>query len=201
MTTFPDILTNVDVSEQNAAFRKSLFGLKPRDVNAKSFKHLVSIYHRSKQKDIRYHCLLLLYNKKYESLKTFFEEVYNRSRRTEYKMMALRGLTQFLSKEEICPLVEKFIGQVNKSMVSTPYDYTSLQYLKGWNALPYLRLKYGYSCFRRFHKVVNRHYRKLPWAFKYHFWIDWKGQTREYPWSAQSHDRIERFLKAKRSPR
>lgn len=198
MNGLPEILTLEDVSVQNSSFREALFNLKPKDINSENFRCLVDIYHRSKEEEIRYSCLILLYDKSFESLREFFETIYQRGKRFTLKIQALRGLALFLSEDEITPLVEKFIQQLNKSMLSTPYDYTTLETLKGRNALPYLRRKYGYACFRKFHRVVKKHYRKLPLAFKYHFWVDRHGNTRDYPWAGNSHDRMERFFAKRR---
>lgn len=198
MSGLPEILMREDVSVHNISFREALLNLKSKEVNSENFQYLVDIYHRSKEEEIQYRCLILLYDKRYEPLREFFETIYQRGRRLSLKTQALRGLALFLSEDEITPLVEKFIQQLNKSMLSTPYDYNSLETLKGWNALPYLRWVYGYACFRKFHKAVKKHYRKLPFAFKYLFWIDWHGNMRDYPWSVNNHERIDRFFAKRR---
>ena len=92
------------------------------------------------------------------------------------KIIALRGLAQFVSENKIEKLLVRFISALKKRPDKTPYNYQEYELLRGENALPYLANKYHYDCFQETLKIVEKQYGDMPEAFKGHFTIDSKGE-------------------------
>jgi len=94
----------------------------------------------------------------------------------EMKIIALRGLAQFLSEESICLLIQKFNETLVKRPEKTPYNYQEYELLKGKHALPYLIDRYGYKCLKETLKITNKNYDRMPDAFKGHWTTDENGE-------------------------
>jgi hypothetical protein len=116
-----------------------------------------------------------LYNKNSHILKEFFEKAYKRERYMFIKIIALRGLSHYITEDEIEKLLAKFNKTFRKKKETAPFDYQEYEFLLGKNALPYLYKKYSYKCIKETLEIVQGHYDEMPEAFKGHFTIDENG--------------------------
>jgi hypothetical protein len=140
-----------------------------------------------------------LYDKKYDSLKQFFQDAYKKERYLDIKLLALRGLSPFLIEGEVEKLLKGFRESLAKRQVSTPYNYQEYESLRGRNALPYLIEKYGYACFRETLAQVNKQYDEMPDAFKGHFTTNEKGDIVNLRPPGQTKWIIDKFFERERN--
>lgn len=174
-TDFPEVLKTENISHNNIAFRNAFFALSPNDVTEETANYITAIYLNSKLQEIRHKALALLYDKGYATLKTFFFTVYKKERAMHLKLLALRGLAQFVAEDEIKALLKPFNATLQKWPQTTPYNYTEYEMLRGANALPYLIKRYGYTCFIETMHIIETQYNALPAAFKGHFSVAESG--------------------------
>lgn len=174
---FPEILTNEKMNERHIDFRTALFGLDKNAIGIENIEYLTTIYNSTKQLDIRNKILKLLYDLDFLTLKEFFANAYNKERYLDLKILALRGLANFIGENEISKLLEKFNQTLAKRQETTPYNYQEYELLRGKNALPFLVEKYGYNCFKETLEQVNKQYSAMPEAFKGHFTTDENGES------------------------
>lgn len=118
----------------------------------------------------------MLYDFDFPELKDFFNEAYKKLRYLDMKINALRGLAQFISEKEVEKLLQKFNVTLKKRQETTPYNYQEYSLLKGKHALPYLVLKYNYSCLKETLNQVNEQYDAMPDSFKGILTTDAKGE-------------------------
>ena len=195
---FPEILTQERFNEKHSDFRKALFSLDKRIINVDNFSHLTNIYHSTKDLEIRSKILKLLYDFSFSELKEFFTNAFKKERLLDMKIYALRGLSNFITENEIAKLLLKFNKILAKREETTPYNYQEYEILRGKNALPYLTEKFGYNCFKETLEQVNRQYDKMPSAFKGHFTTDEDGEIVLLRKSEETKSIIHKFWDSKR---
>ena len=176
MRNFPEMLIVEGIHHRDIKFRDALFSLRENDINEQSAIYIEKIYKDTKLPEIRNKCIKLLYNKHYAFLENFFLFAYKKERYLDMKIIALRGLAQFLSEESICLLIQKFNETLVKRPEKTPYNYQEYELLKGKHALPYLIDRYGYKCLKETLKITNKNYDRMPDAFKGHWTTDENGE-------------------------
>lgn len=172
----PEILRNEKINERHIDFRNALFSLDKKVINSDNFHYLTTIYNSTKQLDIRNKILKLLYDFDFAELRDFFMNAYKKERYLDMKVHALRGLSNFISENDIAKLLIKFNQTLAKRQETTPYNYQEYELLMGKNAFPYLTEKFGYNCFKETLEQVNRQYSIMPDAFKGHFTTDENGE-------------------------
>lgn len=192
---FPDILTDKDVNHRDSKFYNALFSLRDHVITEDNSIHIIRIYQTTKLPEMRNKSLKLLYDKEYESLKEFFMEAYKKERYLDMKILALRGLAQFISEEEIKSILQKFNKTLKKRPDSTPYNYQEYELLRGENSLPYLVNRYKYQCFVETLRIVEKQYHEMPDAFKGHFTVDANGEVITLRSQAESSKMMNDFFK------
>ena len=90
----------------------------------------------------------------------FFQFAYNREQYLlDIKILALRGLAQFITEDEITKLMKEFNETLEKKSSSkNPNYYEEFELLKRRNALPYLLRKYKYKCFNTSLEIMSKNY-------------------------------------------
>ncbi|MDR2235224.1 MAG: hypothetical protein LBE92_03795 [Chryseobacterium sp.] len=194
MNTFPEILSDKNISERHVDFRKALFDLKPEHIQPEHIGILTGIYLATKQIDYRNKILKLLYDFDHPELRSFFETAYKKERYLDMKIHALRGLAKFSEEKDIAKLISKLKIILAKREETTPYNYQEYELLRGKNALPYLVGKYDYSCFKDILCQVNEQYERMPDAFKGHITTDESGETVQLRSPAESSAMIRSFF-------
>lgn len=198
MSSFPDILTDEKAKERHPDFKKALFDLSTKDINAEGLKHLVRIYTTTKEISYRNKILKLLYDHQEPELHPFFEMAYKKERYADMKIYALRGLAQFAEEKEIGKLIDKLKISLAKTEKTTPYNYQEYELLRGKNALPFLVEKYNYLSFKEFLAQVNEQYDRMPGAFKGHFTTNEKGELVHLRLPGESAKIMRAFLDEKK---
>ena len=176
MKDFPKILTDEKINDRNADFRNVLFSLDKKLINENNVSHLIRIYTNTKHIELRNRILKLLYDFDFPELNEFFNLAYKKERYLDMKLYGLRGLSQFITENEIGKILQKFNLTLAKRQKSTPYNYQEYELLRGKHALPFLVEKYGYPCFIKTLEQVNNQYEQMPEAFKGHFTTDENGE-------------------------
>jgi hypothetical protein len=196
---FPAILKDNKLNDRNIEFRNALFSLERSLIDESTSAYLVNIYMNSKLAEIREIIFQYLYDRNYHGLKEFFAAAYKKERSLHMKMMALRGLSQFLSESEIEIILQKFNETLKKRLVSIPYNYIEYEFLRGKNLLPWLVKTYGYNCFVETLHQVDEQYDAMPEQFKGHFTIDESGNLRRLRPIEQTKWMIDAFFRNQRN--
>jgi len=194
----PEIIKNEEINHRNIQFRNVLFELKEKDITKEDYAHIERIYKNTKHAEIRNKCLKLLFNKSFPGLKDFFTLAYKKERYLDMKILAVRGLSQFLTETEVDDLMVKFINTLIKRPEKTPYNYQEYELLKGKHALPYLINKYQYSSFKKALEITNNNYNKMPDAFKGHFTTDVDGEIILLRSSDEAGKMMDKFFQEQR---
>ena len=172
------ILLEDEPKIKSAAFQDAFKSLTENDVkDDKEIKAVINIYTTAKDLYIRNTCIKLLYNKSSEMLKDFFEKAFKKERYLDMKILALRGLVNYIKENDIKKLLTKFNKTLRKRKETTPYNYQEYELLLGKNSLPYLHKKYPYDCIKETLNIVQKQYNEMPDAFKGHFTVDENGNT------------------------
>lgn len=196
---FPRILTDEKVNDRNADFRNALFSLNKSLIDRNNMIHLTKIYTNTKQIELRDQILKLIYDFDFPELSEFFNLAFKKERYLDMKLYALRGLSQFISEQEVEKLLQKFNLTLAKRQKSTPYNYQEYELLRGKHALPFLVEKYGYGCFIETLNQVNNQYNQMPDAFKGHFTTDKNGEIVNLRSSRKSKKIMTNFFNKMRS--
>ena len=191
-------MTNDTISDRDIDFRNALFSVTQSIIDEVNAVFVTGIYNRSKLPEIKSKALRLLYNKPFPFLKDFFDSAFKKERYLHMKLLAMRGLSQFLPEKEIEQLMNKLNLTLSKRPLTTPYNYVEYEWLKGKNLLPYLRERYGYKCFEDCWDLVSKQYEEMPLAFKGHFTVDANGDIINLLSPDQSKWMIQRFFESQR---
>lgn len=192
---FPEILKQENVNHRNQEFYTAFLELTPDCITAVTSRIVEQIYQTTKLVEFRKQSLKLLCQKDFDHLAEFFQSAYKRERYLDMKILALRGLAQFISEKEIEKLLTKFNTTLKKRPQSTPYNYQEYELLKGKNALPYLVDRYNYPCFQETLEIVERQYDEMPDAFKGHFTVDSEGGIIQLRSPEKSRKMMDEFFK------
>ncbi|HNX59828.1 MAG TPA: hypothetical protein PKK43_12065 [Spirochaetota bacterium] len=168
--------------------------LKGKSVPDDILEDIVRIYSGSKNIELRYRIIKLLYDRKDGILKDMFMAAFKRERYLDMRICAIRGLANFLPEPEISKMMLKLIEILKKRKETTPYNYQEYEMLKGKNAIPFLVAKYGYASFREFNEVLNAQYEEMPDCFKNVFAVDEYGEAKVL----RNDDAIDRFFENQR---
>lgn len=192
---FPEILKRQDLDHRNSEFYETFFSLSEKSISEMNFDFIVQIYNATTLHEIRHRAIILLYNKPYENLLEFFRFAYKKERYLHMKILALRGLSQFISENEVEAILSKFNNSLIKRSINTPYNYIAYESLKGQNSLQYLVNRYNYKCYQQTLKIVQELYLEMPKAFKGHFTVDKNGKTLRLRSKEESSKMIDDFFK------
>ncbi len=194
---FPDILTKENINHRNFDFYNAFFSLTKDFIMENNSNFIIKIYQTTKLPEMRNKSLKLLYDKDYGHLKDFFTSAYKKERYLDMKMLALRGLAQFITENEIKDILISFNKTLKKRPDSTPYNYQEYELLRGQNSLPYLVKHYRYNCFVETLEIVEKQYNDMPEAFKGHFTIDENGEIIKLRSTEKSTKMMDDFFKQK----
>lgn len=194
---FPDILTNENINHRDNDFYNAFFSLTKDSITENNSNHIIKIYQTTKLPEMRNKSLKLLYDKDYGHLKDFFSSAYKKERYLDMKMLALRGLAQFITEDEIKDILIAFNKILKKRPDGTPYNYQEYELLRGQNSLPYLIKRYKYNCFVDTLGIVEKQYNDMPDAFKGHFTIDEHGEIIKLQSTEKSTKMMDDFFKQK----
>jgi hypothetical protein len=192
---FPDILKDEDINHRNSEFYNAFFSLTKDSITDDNSIYIINIYKTTKLPEMRNKSLKLLYDKDYDYLKEFFEAAYKRERYLDMKMLALRGLSQFITEDNIKDILVKFNKILKKRPDNTPYNYQEYELLRGQNSLPYLVKRYNYKCYAETLEIVEKQYNDMPKAFKGHFTVDENGEIVLLRSSEKSSKIMDKFFK------
>ncbi len=192
---FPDILTNENINHRDYEFYSAFFSLTQDSITEDNFIYIVKIYQTTKLPEMRNKSLKLLYDKDYDNLKEFFTAAYKKERYLDMKILALRGLAQFITEDDIKDILIKFNKILKKRPDSTPYNYQEYELLRGQNSLPYLIKRYNYKCFIETLEIVEKQYNDMPKEFKGHFTVDENGEIVKLRSSEKSSKMMDKFFK------
>ncbi|SFT40050.1 hypothetical protein SAMN05216474_0351 [Lishizhenia tianjinensis] len=192
---FPEILKQENMNHRNYEFYNAFMELTSDCITEDTSRIIEKIYQTTKLVEFRKQSLKLLCQKDFDHLVKFFADAYKRERYLDMKILAIRGLAQFISESEIDKLLTKFNTTLKKRPQSTPYNYQEYEFLKGQNALPYLVDRYNYPSFKETLEIVERQYNNMPDAFKGHFTVDSDGEIIQLRSSEKSRKIIDEFFK------
>ncbi|MDY7990294.1 hypothetical protein UY286_06885 [Paenibacillus polymyxa] len=127
-------------------------------------------------------------------LKDFFEKAYKKERYLDMRLLAIHGLAQYASEEEIEKVMQHFLKILIKRPETTPYNYQEYDFLRSPFGLPLLIKKYGYPCFEKVLQQVEKQYQDMPEAFRGHFTLDENGKAVQLRTPSETKQMIERFF-------
>jgi hypothetical protein len=153
------------------------------------------------QKDVTKRHLLLkeiTFKCEYAS-KEFFENAFEKERKLEEKLTALRGFAYYASEQEVEPYANKLRESILKIPKTTPYAYNLYEDIRAAYLLPYLVKTYNYPCFIELRNQVEKQYEDMPDVFKNIYSYDENGQFYQIRDPREVKRAIDEFLRQKRS--
>ena len=158
---------------------------------------LIAQYFNEKSVDKRWVILKTIVFKCETYSKRFFEKAFNKERKLEMKLLALRGYACFATENEVEKLVEKIMRSLIKVPETTPYAYNLYEDMKGKFLLPYLVKTYQYPCFIELSEQVEKQYDAMPEVFKNIYSYDEFGNIYRVREPEEVKRSMEEFIRTK----
>lgn len=158
------------------AFRNVMLQIRFRTLSHDEIEKLKTIYHEYNDQYCRNQILIAFIFQSDESLKGFFRKAFYTEKQLSYKLIAIRGYAQYVTEDEIIPLMEHFVKKFDDMGELSPYDYEQFEVMRSEFCMPYLVSQYGYDCFLNVQKTIDAHYAQMPEAYKGLFMQDQFGQ-------------------------
>ncbi|WP_263560977.1 hypothetical protein [Paenibacillus polymyxa] len=130
-------------------------------------------------------------------LKDFFQKAYKKERYLDMRLLAIHGLAQYASEEEIEKVMQHFLKILIKRPETTPYNYQEYEFLRSAFGLPLLIKKYGYPCFEKTLQQVEEQYQNMPEAFRGHLAFDEDGKQVSLRTPMKIKQMIDRFYESR----
>ena len=122
-------------------------------------------------------------------LKEFYLQNFKRSRRIAIKIFFIRGYAQYASEEELIPIMEKFLKNLDG-----PCGHTDYNYMLSVAGLPYLVKKYGYACFAQTLEEAKRRHNQSSPLLRDYFTLDENLDQVNLVSPQEAHNLIRAFL-------
>ncbi len=187
-------LTTAPFSERDPMFIRAINNVDYTLLTNAEVGLLEFLYFQLKDIALRNKILQSLMRSEPFERKDFFQKAYKKERYLDMRLMAIRGLAQFSSKEEIDKVMEHFLQILKKRPETTPYNYQEYEFLRSAFGLPYLIKTYGYPCFEKTFQQVEKQYHDMPDAFKGHFTIDEDGNFIELRSPKETKQMMDNFF-------
>ncbi|KJD39616.1 hypothetical protein QD46_13420 [Paenibacillus polymyxa] len=158
---------------------------------------IVQLYFKMKDIALRNKILYGLIRCSNLELKDFFEKAYKKERYLDMRLLAIHGLAQYASEEEIEKVMQHFLKILIKRPETTPYNYQEYEFLRSAFGLPLLIKKYGYPCFEKTLQQVEKQYQDMPEAFRGHFTFDENGKQVSLRTPMKIKQMIDRFYESR----
>ncbi|UQQ35347.1 hypothetical protein [Paenibacillus polymyxa] len=155
------------------------------------------LYFKMKNIALRNKILYGLIRCRHLELKDFFQKAYKKERYLDMRLLAIHGLAQYASEEEIEKVMQHFLKILIKRPETTPYNYQEYEFLRSAFGLPLLIKKYGYPCFEKTLQQVEEQYQNMPEAFRGHLTFDEDGKQVSLRTPMKIKQMIDRFYESR----
>ncbi|GIO85590.1 hypothetical protein J25TS5_25220 [Paenibacillus faecis] len=187
-------LTSAPLRENDAKFISAISEVAYEFLTADEAALIEELYFKLKNIALRNRILYGLIRCKELEMKDFFQKAYKKERYLDMKLLAIHGLAQYASEEEIDKVMDHFLKILIKRPETTPYNYQEYEFLRSAFGLPILIKKYGYPCFEKVLQQVEKQYQDMPEAFKGHFTFDEDGKAVQLRLPSETKKMIDRFF-------